>query len=133
MRTDIEQAIREHYPMPSDVRKHSSAANHDLYFGPLGADHWREETGDDSAPDYDWVESAKVFWDWIESLDTIYVEEDSGCAMTSEPECDLIDPETGEPTDDEEIGEWVEPMPYYQISPSDIADAFGYRELWNHR
>lgn len=130
LRTSDESAIREAFPMPDSVRAHARAANWDLHYGPLGRNHWREDTGNPDAPDYDWCESREVLADWIDDIGTVYYEPDSGCIMDREPEGEWIDAD-GNPCDsDAEGAEWCEPCPYYELTGADIADAFGYRTLY---
>lgn len=129
-----EQAIREHYPMPADIRAHASSANFDLYFGPLGFDHWRVESGNDSLPDYDWCESRDIFHEWLADLDTVYYEPDTGCILESEPEGEWyhaeLDEYSSEWQEESEGWQYYEPEPYYSIDSAEIAEAFGYSELY---
>ena len=132
-----EETIRQHYPMPSNVRRHASAANHDLYFGPMGPDHWRDEDDDDTLPDYTFSSSLQIFVDWIEDLDTVYIEEFSDCLVSGEPEGFWYNGETDHETCEEpeelEGYEWFDAESHIVVDTRTIADAFGYTELYNHK
>jgi hypothetical protein len=136
MTKDIEAAIREHFPMPQEIRTHASSANHDLYFGPLGVDHWRIENDDDTLPDYDYCQSRQVLADWLDDLGGGYISEDCLSFSETEPQGEWFNEERDEYSDqwqDEAEGwVWFEPEPYYEITPADIAEAFGYAELYRH-
>ena len=125
----MERAIREAFPMPEDIRKHANRANYDLHYGPLSGPF-----EDGSA--YSFSESAGIFGEWVDDIGTVYYDDCSGCIMTSEPEGEWFNPETGEYSDsweDPEDGwEWVEPGEYYIVEPRDIAEALGYRELYSY-
>jgi hypothetical protein len=125
----IEAAIREAFPIPAEVRKHAGWANYDLYYGPAAVDD----------PEYrSWSESLRVLTDWLDECGTAYVCDESGCVMASEPQGEWYDPETGEylsdPYDsaDPDACEYVEPMPYWEIGPREIAAAYGYAALYDY-
>lgn len=61
--------------MPDVVKKHYSAALSDLYNGPLGVSHFREE--DPDAPDYSFVKSCRIVSEWFHDQDwPSYCDED---------------------------------------------------------
>jgi len=66
--------------MPGDVMRHFTAALSDLYNGPHGADHWRTEDDDPSAPDYSFVSSCDYIARWWNDVAEVpeYCDEDGG-------------------------------------------------------
>lgn len=127
----IESAIREAFPMPEDVRRHASAANCDLYFGPLKRDHWRSEDADDTLPDYEYCQSRDIFADWLESLALpAYIELDSDFIMSREPEGEWLNDDFEPCGPDDDGAFFSEPGPYAEITRRDVADAYGYAELF---
>lgn len=116
MLTDSHQsAIREHIPMPPEIRKHASRANADLYNGPI------YEPFDDGTP-YSFSESASILAEWCREQAPLYLDDDSGCVSSTEPE--------GIYEEDED--RYYDPPPYYELDAHDIAAAFGYRELYTY-
>ena len=90
--------------MPPDVKRHFKAALSDLYCGPHGTDHWREETDDPSAPPYSFVESCRVVSKWFHDQDwPSYCDED-GYPLAE-----------GDRQNFEDEG-----CPYYEVNTSDI-------------
>lgn len=63
--------------------------------------------------------------DFLDDLPSVlYVDEDSDCVMESEPE----------PWQDDDTGDWYEPMPCYQIERKAIIEAlFGRTFAYNYR
>ena len=132
----IEQSVRGYVEMPDDIARHANAALYDLYFGPYSPDHWREESDCESEPDYSFAYSTAIFFDWLDDIGTLYVEEESACVSTSEPMGEYYTAKTDAYSDtpcDHFDSEYIEPMPYYVMESRDIADALGYGQLCGYR
>jgi hypothetical protein len=54
--------------VPPHIQRHVAAARQDLYFGPLGADYFKEEYGDEEST-YSFVNSVAIISDWWNELD----------------------------------------------------------------
>lgn len=98
----------------------AAAANADLHYG------------DTSSEDYPGFEAAcrEVFRWLANDVGTLYVEEDSGCVMTREPEGEWLEGAEDEEGNSEDA--WCEPMPYYTLDANDVASILFGSELARH-
>jgi len=126
MDKNISKAVREFFKesMPAEVEKMARLAGWDLYSGPMT---YCEECGVDDLSDCSceikypgFQEAVGIVAEWVDdNVHTLYVEEDSGCVMTREPEGEWLNEECEE-CDEEDGGVYHEPMPYYQLERADI-------------
>ena len=102
-----DMSVAEHVKVPPQIRELINMANSDLYFGPL-----------DGEPGYIGFSNAiQAIRDWADELDTLYVQEWSGCVSLTEPE--------GEYDGDE----YIDPLEYYVYERKDILRVILGREL----
>jgi len=122
----VDRAIAEYAAelesaLPEDVKRLIELANSDLYSGPVYLDQDGEECSmwDDGATPFSFRKACDRIREALSDVSDVYLEDWSGCVLTSEPEG----------YEDEETGAWIEPDPYTLIEASALVRAIVGREL----
>lgn len=151
MRDSIAEAVRDHIAVPPHVRACAGACQYDLLYGPswsaipssgieaFTADHLATYRADLEDMESDGAtltetyvgpvgEALRAFLEVLPS--TLYVDDDCGICMESEPEGEFIDGETFEPCDESDEGAiYCEPSPFYALDGREIVEALFGRTI----
>jgi hypothetical protein len=123
----MNEDITEHFPVPADIQKLADMANNDLYNGPtyLDGDGNVVSMFDDvetGITAFDFVGACARVSDWCgDNLNRVYYDQECGEVMDREPE--------GE---QDELGDWYEPAPYYEVDSTEVKRLLFGRELASH-
>jgi hypothetical protein len=114
----IHSAVYDHFNLPEEIARLAAAARYDLWFGPIG-----EEPDGDGWLYPGFGAAADRLQRWAEEhLSDVWIGEESGCLLTSEPEAGYWDGE-----------DWVEEWEtFVHLSLREVAQAVFGRELANH-
>lgn len=114
----MDQAIREHYPMPLDVRTCARAANWHLHFG------W-----ENPFDGYSFVESRAWLVDWLNGLAVVWWDEAREAIVTVRSERSEALERSLASGEDDGL-EWIDDT---EIDAGMIARAYGLGALYRHR
>lgn len=85
MNTSMSKAIREHFPVPSDIRRQAALATWDLYQGP--SDEGSRNDGDEDEPYVGFAKACDLIQAWCaEALHDVWYDSEYGEVMDHEPE-----------------------------------------------
>lgn len=123
----MEQHITEHFPIPPEIRRLANMANNDLYNGPTYYDQEGNEcsmfdTGEGVITPFDFVAACNAVSDWCgDNVNLVFYDYGCGEVMDKEPEAE-----------EDEDGNWIEPLPYYEVDSKEVKRILFGRELASH-
>ena len=120
-----ERDIAAHFPVPEEIQRLADKANTDLYFGPTYYDGDGNQCSmfdevENGVTAFNFSEACAQVSDWCgDNLHTVYT--DCGEVLDTEPQAE-----------EDEDGNWIHPLPYYEISTQEIKRMLFGVELAGH-